>query len=110
MVPMQHSIAARYAARPSARFVRPSARPRERRLGLRSAVAFQVVPAPATVLHRADLGPLLLLRASWRSVRTPRTNRPASGRLRPVVTMRWARPSGPASEGRSSAASAPWLA
>ena len=32
---MQHSIAAKYAARPAARFVQPSSRARERRLGLR---------------------------------------------------------------------------
>ena len=32
---MDHSIAAKYAARPAARFVRPSTRVRERRLGLR---------------------------------------------------------------------------
>ncbi len=33
---MQHSIAAKYAARPAARFVRTSSRARERRLGLRT--------------------------------------------------------------------------
>ena len=40
--PMEHSIAARYAARPAARFVHPSARARERRLGLRGG---RLVPA-----------------------------------------------------------------
>ena len=38
-------IAAKYAARPAARFVRPSPRARERRLGLRSAGTFQAVLA-----------------------------------------------------------------
>jgi hypothetical protein len=107
---MQHSIAAKYAARPAARFVRSSAQARQRRLGLRSTVTFRAVPARATVLRRADLSPLLRLRASWRSVKPARPRPVSSGRIRPVVSMRWARPSGPARESRSSAASAPWLA
>ena len=37
---MDHSIAAKYAARPAARFVRPSTRVRERRLGLRPSGSF----------------------------------------------------------------------
>ena len=45
--PMQHSIAAKYAARPAARFVRPSARARERRLGLAAACSFQPGAAAA---------------------------------------------------------------
>jgi len=107
---MQHSIAAKYAARPAARFVRPSARARERRLGLRSATTFRAASARATVLRRANLGPLLELRASWRSIRPARSHRPPVGRIRPVVSMRWSRPSGPVRESRASAASAPWLA
>jgi 8-oxo-dGTP pyrophosphatase MutT (NUDIX family) len=55
---MEHSIAARHAVRPAARFVRPSARFRERRLGLGSAGAFRAASSRATVLRRADLGPL----------------------------------------------------
>jgi hypothetical protein len=107
---MQHSIAAKYAARPAARFVRTSSRARERRLGLRTAPTFRAVPARATVLRRPDLAPLLRLRASWRSIQAARPRRAPSGRIRPVVSMRWSRPSGPARESRSSAASAPWLA
>ena len=42
---MQHSIAARHAAWP-ARFVHPSARARERRLGLRPSSAFIAAPGP----------------------------------------------------------------
>jgi hypothetical protein len=60
--------------------------------------------------RRPDLAPLLRLRASWRSVQAARPGRPQSGRIRPVVSMRWSRPSGPVRESRSSAASAPWLA
>jgi hypothetical protein len=107
---MQHSIAAKYAARPAARFVRASAQARERRLGLRSTITFRAVPARATVLRRADLSPLLRLRASSRSAKAAKPRLMPGGRIRPVVSMRWSRPSGPARESRSSAASAPWLA
>lgn len=107
---MQHSIAAKYAARPAAHFVRVPSRARERRLGLRATVTFRAVPARATVLRRPDVAPLLRLRASWRSVKAARPRRTSSGRIRPVVSMHWSRPSGPVRESRSSAASAPWLA
>jgi hypothetical protein len=107
---MQHSIAAKYAARPVARFVRTSTRARERRLGLRTTPTFRAVPARATVLRCPDLPPLARLRASWRSIKVAHPRRATSGRIRPVVSMRWSRPSGPARESRSSAASAPWLA
>ena len=43
---MEHSIAAKYAARPAARFVRPSTRVRERRLGLRPSGSFQRAGPP----------------------------------------------------------------
>ena len=105
---MQHSIAAKYAARPAARFVRPSIRARERRLGLRPTGAFQVTPVRATVLRRADLGPLVQLRASWRNIRPARTHRSLSGLLRPDVSMRWARFGRSGPDRRSNAASAPW--
>ncbi len=107
---MQHSIAAKYAARPAARFVRASSRTREPRLGLRTAATFRAVPARATVLRRPDLAPLLRLRASSRSIQAAGPRRSSLGLIRPVVSMRWSRPSGPVRESRSSAASAPWLA
>ncbi len=107
---MQHSIAARYAARPAAHFVCAPARARERRLGLRSMGTFRASPARPTILRRPDLPLLLKVRAPWRSL-TVATPRPiVSGRVRPAVSMRWSRPSSPARESRSSAASAPWLA
>ena len=71
MASMQHSIAAKYAARPVASFVRPTSRVRERRLGLRVRGSFQPASARATVLRRADLPPLVRLRASWRAVQHP---------------------------------------
>ena len=43
---MDHSIAAKYAARPAARFVRPSTRVRERRLGLRPSGSFHGAGRP----------------------------------------------------------------
>ena len=43
---MEHSIAAKYAARPAARFVRPSTRVRERRLGLRPSGSFHAPGRP----------------------------------------------------------------
>src|SRR5688500_4134259 len=87
---MEHSIAARYAARPAARFVRHGARDRERRLGLRATVTFRAATSRATVLRTADAGPLARLRASTRSLRPARGLRPSGGRPRPQVLMRWA--------------------
>jgi len=105
---MQHSIAAKYAARPVARFVRPSSRTRERRLGLRPAGAFQAAPLRSTVLRRADLGPLVELRASWRAIRPARTHRPTGGALRPREVMRWAWFGRSDPDRRSTASPAPW--
>jgi hypothetical protein len=107
---MEHSIAAKYAARPAARFVRPSARTRERRLGLRMTGTFRAAAGRATVLRRADLGPLARMRASWRAIRPAVPQRPVTGRPRPQVTMIWPRSGRARSAGRSSAASAPWHA
>jgi hypothetical protein len=108
---MEHSIAAKYAARPAARFVRPSARTRERRLGLRVTGTFRATAGRATVLRRADLGPLARMRASWRAIRPAVPQRPVSGRPRPQVTMTWPRTGlRRGSSDRSSAASAPWHA
>jgi hypothetical protein len=88
---MQHSIAAKYAARPAARFVRPSPRARERRLGLRSEATFRPATLRATVLRDVDLSPLVRLRARWRSVQPSRPYAAVAGRLHPVVVMRWSR-------------------
>jgi hypothetical protein len=105
---MQHSIAAKYAARPAARFVSPSSRARERHLGLRASATFQAVTSRATVLRHADLGPLVSLRASWRAIRPARQLRALVGRPRPAVAMRWARTSRSAPDRRPGAAQAPW--
>ena len=92
---MQHCIAAKYAARPAARFVRASSRARERRLGLRAAATFRAVP-PGRPCSADPARAAAPLRASWRSLQPARardaTERPAPAR----VSMRWSRPSGPA--------------
>src|SRR3989337_1231789 len=64
MRPMEHSIAAKYAARTTASFPRPSARSRERRLGLRSAIAFRATSSRSTVLS----GETSPARAPWRAL------------------------------------------
>jgi hypothetical protein len=107
---MQHSIAAKYAARPAAHFVRPSARARERRLGLRTAGTFQPSSPRQTVLRQADLSPLVQLRASWRAVQPAHSHRSAAGLLHPVVAMHWAGAGAARTARRSSATSAPWHA
>ena len=107
---MQHSIAAKYAARPAAHFVRPSSRVRERRMGLRSASSFRASSARQTVLRRADLSPLVQLRARWRAVTPAATMRTTQGSLRPVVTMHWGRTGAAPAIRHASAASTPWHA
>jgi hypothetical protein len=107
---MQHSIAAKYAARPAAQFLRPSSRARERRLGLRAAGTFQPASPRQTVLRQADLSPLVRLRAGWRAVQPARSHSAAAGRLQPVVLMRWAGSGAGRAQRRSGAASAPWRA
>jgi hypothetical protein len=107
---MQHSIAAKYAARPAARFVHPSSRARERRLGLRTTGTFQPASPRQTVLRQADLSPLVQLRAGWRAVQPARAHRPSGGLLRPHVTMRWAGAGAAPVARHSSAVSAAWRA
>jgi hypothetical protein len=104
---MEHSIAAKYAARPAASFPRPSVRSRERRLGLRSAVVFRATSGRATILQHAAGSPVARLRGGARAITPTRARRSYSGRPHPVVSMTWSRS---LSVGRSSAATAPWLA
>jgi hypothetical protein len=105
---MEHSIAAKYAARPAAHFVRPSARTRERRLGLRAAGSFQPATTRSTVLRRVDGSVLARLRGGWRAFRAARPVRATDGRPRPMIAMHWARSGRAGSDRRSSAATAPW--
>jgi hypothetical protein len=107
---MEHSIAAKYTARPAARFVRPSTRVRERRLGLRPAGTFRAPGMRATVLHGPDIAPLTRLRAGWRSIKPARSDHRRSGRPGPLVTMHWARSGRSGAARRPGAAPAPWPA
>ncbi len=105
---MERSIAARYAARQTARFVTPSTRARERRLGLRGAGSFHPASTRLTVLQRPGDGILAQLRGDWRAVRAAQPRRAANGRLRPTVLFRWTGSDPAGSTHRSSAATAPW--
>lgn len=105
---MERSIAAKYAARPVARFVRPSARARERRLGLRTAGGFHAATSRPTVLRRPDSSVLTRLRGGWRAFRAARPHRATDGRPRPTTAMNWARTARAGTDRRSSAAMAPW--
>ncbi|HEY2888224.1 MAG TPA: hypothetical protein VGJ17_06385 [Candidatus Limnocylindrales bacterium] len=104
---MDHSIAAKYAARPAAHFVRPSTRVRERRLGLRPSSSFNAPTPHATVVRGQEVAPLTRIRAEWRAIRPAVPGRRAGGRPRPAVIMQWAR-SGRAGSPRPGASSAPW--
>lgn len=104
---MQHSIAAKYAARPPARFVKPTSRARMPRLGLRAFGSFQPAPSRVTVLRQADSSPYAALRSAWRAITPARLARPSSGVLRPAVTIHWA---STGRDDRAAAAAAPWRA
>ena len=85
---MQHSIVARYAAWP-ARYVHPTTRARERRLGLGAGPVFTAAPSHRTVLRRPDVGPLTALRAPWRALVVAPARPVRSGRPKPVAAMSW---------------------
>jgi glycyl-tRNA synthetase alpha subunit len=105
---MQHSIAAGFAAWP-ARYVHPSARARERRLGLHPGRSFTSASSRATVLHRPDAGPLTALRAPWRAPVIEPARAPSDGRPRPSASMCWTRGAGAGLARRASVAPA-WRA
>jgi hypothetical protein len=107
---MERSIAARYAARQTARFVSPSTRARERRLGLRGAGSFHPASTRMTILRRPGGSVLAHLRGDWRAIRAARPRRAIDGRPRPSVTFRWTGSAVAGSTSRSSAATAPWHA
>jgi hypothetical protein len=103
-----HSIAAKYAVRPAARFIHPSTRDRRRRLGLSVTGSFQAAAVRATVLRRSE-GPLVQLRASWREASPVQPERSSVLSLRAHATMHWPR-SGRPGGSRAGASSAPWRA
>src|SRR4029077_20281560 len=105
---MDHSIAAKYAARPAAHFVRPSTRVRERRMGLRPSGSFQAPGTRTTTLRGPEIASLARLRAAWRAIQPAAVRRTPSGRPRPAVTMEWARSGQIGATHRPGAAPAPW--
>ena len=106
---MQRSLFARYAARPVSEFPVPPSRIRVPRLGLYRQSWFVPATRAATVLRRADHGPIALLRPDWRAV-TPARPRAAAGFGGPLAAVRWAKLDGRATSRRARAASAPWRA
>jgi hypothetical protein len=106
---MERNVAARYAARQTARFVSPSVKAREPRLGLRGAGSFRPASSRQTVLHRPGGSVLARLRGDWRAIR-PAPPRRTDGRPRPAVAMSWTGSTVAGTTRRSSAATAPWRA
>ena len=69
---MQHSITARYQARPAARFPQVASGSRRRRLGLGGDRAFSPAPTRLTVLRNDQPSPLSYLRGDPRSIAATR--------------------------------------
>jgi len=88
---MEHSLAARLATRPAARFPKASPASPRPRLGLRAGPTFRPASGQLTVLHRPDPSPALRLRHDPRSIAATRPTRPSSGRPRPVTSPTWSR-------------------
>lgn len=88
---MEHSITARYAARPVARFPRASSGSRARRLGLGAGRAFSPAPTRLTVLLRDQPSPVAHLRRDPRSIAATRPLRPSNGLPRPPFALTWQR-------------------
>jgi hypothetical protein len=107
MTAMEHSITARYAARPAARFPRASSGNRSRRLGLGGSRAFSPAPTRLTVLQHSQPSPLAHIRRDPRSIAATRPIRFSSGRLRPAFSLTWGSPAVPR---HRSASAAPWRA
>ena len=101
---MEHSIAAKYAARPAARFPRSASGNGRPRLGLTPLGAFRPASDRQTVLRTAS-SPLARLRRDSRSIAATRPIRHSTGRPRPPVSLTWVRS---VSVRRPSAPVAPW--
>jgi len=104
---MERNIAARYSARPAARFVPLPPRARERRLGLVRRPGFRIAAEQPTVLRHVDPGPVALLRPDWRAV-GPVCRQGAAAGIVPAVHVHWAKLGGGRAGRRPRAASAPW--
>jgi len=104
---MEHSITARYAARPAARFPRATSGSRRRRLGLSPERVFSPAPTRLTVLLRDQPSPVARLRRDPRSIAATRPVRRSGGHLRPAYSLTWQSSLGPR---HPSAHAAPWRA
>lgn len=104
---MQRSVVASLANRPVTRFVRPTVGVGTRRMGLRAFTTFTPAPSGATVLRRADLGPIVGRRSDWRSA-VPAPPPARGGAPRPSVSIHWARTVRPRADRRMSPATTPW--
>jgi hypothetical protein len=104
---MEHSITARYQARPVARFPRSTSGSRRPRLGLGAKHPFRPAPTRLTVLLRDQPSPVAHLRRDPRSIAATRPIRPSSGLPRPAFSLTWQRSQAPR---RPSAHAAPWRA
>jgi hypothetical protein len=102
---MEHSIAAKYAARPAARFPRSTIGDGRPRLGLTPLGAFHAASDRQTVLRATGQSPFQRLRRDSRSIAATRPTRHSTGRPRPPVSLTWARS---VSVRRPSAPVAPW--
>lgn len=102
---MEHSITARYAAHPAARFPQASSGSRRRRLGLGVRGAFSPAPTRLTVLRRDQPSPVAHLRRDPRSIAATRPTRPSNGLPRPAFSLTWQRSLAPRHQ---SASAAPW--
>lgn len=102
---MEHSLAARFATRPAARFPKASPASPRARLGLRSGPTFQPATPRLTVLRRTDPAPVVRLRHDPRSIAATRPTRITRGLPRPVVSPTWSRS---VFVRRASAPVAPW--
>ena len=104
---MQRSLFARYAARPVPSFPVPPSRVRAPRLGLFRQSWFVPASRTPTVLHRAEQGPVALLRPEWRAV-TPARPHGTAGVGGPLAAVCWAKLDGHVPARRARATSAPW--
>jgi hypothetical protein len=105
---MQHSLAALHGAWP-ARYVHPSCRPRERRLGLGAGPRFVPAPPKHTILRHAEMGSLTELRAAWRAPVIEADRAVSLTRPRRAVLMAWTHTARGTGQRRASVASA-WRA
>jgi hypothetical protein len=101
---MHQSFAAKYAARPTARFARPAGRERERRLGLHPGLAFQAATR-RTVVRSSRQG---LHVGGWHPVATTMAGGLRGGRICHGLQIAWAGVGRARADRQASLTPAPW--